>query len=121
MSIGQLQTYNDVIFYYIGGAGTRGGRIRLHFCLWQKLRSFRHQAGGKEDSTGVLHFTFESVTMQKELTPKDVSSFWWGRTDSNHRSETQQIYSLSPLATRELPHIQLLFVGALHPNSEWSR
>ena len=31
--------------------------------------------------------------------------FWWGRTDSNHRSETQQIYSLSPLATRELPHI----------------
>ena len=33
--------------------------------------------------------------------------FWWGRTDSNHRSETQQIYSLSPLATRELPHIQL--------------
>ena len=33
---------------------------------------------------------------------------WWGRTDSNHRSETQQIYSLSPLATRELPHI--LFV-----------
>ena len=32
---------------------------------------------------------------------------WWGRTDSNHRSETQQIYSLSPLATRELPHIQL--------------
>ena len=32
---------------------------------------------------------------------------WWGRTDSNHRSDTQQIYSLSPLATRELPHIQL--------------
>ena len=30
---------------------------------------------------------------------------WWGRTDSNHRSDTQQIYSLSPLATRELPHI----------------
>ena len=32
--------------------------------------------------------------------------FWWGRTDSNHRSDTQQIYSLSPLATRELPHIK---------------
>ena len=32
---------------------------------------------------------------------------WWGRTDSNHRSETQQIYSLSPLATRELPRMQL--------------
>ena len=36
-----------------------------------------------------------------------IQDFWWGRTDSNHRSETQQIYSLSPLATRELPHIQL--------------
>ena len=26
--------------------------------------------------------------------------------DSNHRSDKQQIYSLSPLATREFPHIQ---------------
>ena len=34
-----------------------------------------------------------------------IGDFWWGRTDSNHRSDTQQIYSLSPLATRELPQI----------------
>ena len=33
--------------------------------------------------------------------------FWWRRVDSNHRSESQQIYSLPPLATRELLHIQL--------------
>ena len=26
--------------------------------------------------------------------------------DSNHRRHSQQIYSLSPLATREIPHIQ---------------
>ena len=26
--------------------------------------------------------------------------------DSNHRRRCQQIYSLSPLATREIPHIQ---------------
>ena len=32
-------------------------------------------------------------------------AFWWRRVDSNHRSETQQIYSLPPLATRELLHI----------------
>ena len=32
---------------------------------------------------------------------------WWRRVDSNHRSETQQIYSLPPLATRELLHIEL--------------
>ena len=33
-----------------------------------------------------------------------LTMLWWGRTDSNHRSESQQIYSLPPLATRELPH-----------------
>ena len=30
---------------------------------------------------------------------------WWGKMDSNHRRHCQQIYSLSPLATREFPHI----------------
>ena len=35
-----------------------------------------------------------------------MSSFcWWGKVDSNHRSYKQQIYSLSPLATREFPQI----------------
>ena len=32
---------------------------------------------------------------------------WWGKVDSNHRRHCQQIYSLSPLATREFPHIKL--------------
>ena len=31
--------------------------------------------------------------------------FWWGKVDSNHRSRRQQIYSLPPLAARELPHL----------------
>ena len=31
---------------------------------------------------------------------------WWGMVDSNHRRRCQQIYSLSPLATREIPHIK---------------
>ena len=35
-----------------------------------------------------------------------MSFFWWGGVDSNHRSNKQQIYSLSPLATREPPHIK---------------
>ena len=34
--------------------------------------------------------------------------FWWERVDSDHRSETQQIYSLPPLATREHSHIKFL-------------
>ena len=45
----------------------------------------------------------------KKTSPLDWSFLWWGRTDSNHRSDTQQIYSLSPLATRELPHMKLVF------------
>lgn len=40
--------------------------------------------------------------------------FWWELVDSNHRSITQQIYSLSPLATREssqicAPHLVLCY------------
>ena len=34
--------------------------------------------------------------------------FWWELVDSNHRSIKQQIYSLSPLATRESSHILLV-------------
>ena len=40
---------------------------------------------------------------------------WWRRVDSNHRSVTQQIYSLPPLATRELLRIQLELVDGLEP------
>ena len=36
-----------------------------------------------------------------------VTGFWWELVDSNHRSIKQQIYSLSPLATRESSHIFL--------------
>ena len=35
----------------------------------------------------------------------NFAATWWRRVDSNHRSETQQIYSLPPLATRELLQI----------------
>ena len=31
--------------------------------------------------------------------------------DSNHRRHCQQIYSLSPLATREFPHILFLLIA----------
>ena len=36
--------------------------------------------------------------------PQTVSSKSWAEVDSNHRSKLQQIYSLSPLATRESAH-----------------
>ena len=36
----------------------------------------------------------------------NLVDFWWRGVDSNHRSNKQQIYSLSPLATREPLHIK---------------
>ena len=41
-------------------------------------------------------------------------SYWWARVDSNHRSIKQQIYSLSPLATRE--HALILFGRLVLPD-----
>ena len=43
---------------------------------------------------------------KKEPDASDSLSFEWGKVDSNHRRRCQQIYSLSPLATREFPHIR---------------
>ena len=57
-----------------------------------------------------------STHTTKNHYPLDSGFLWWGRTDSNHRSETQQIYSLSPLATRELPLMKLAV-----PEPVWSR
>ena len=56
---------------------------------------------------------FRAISAQKTRKLPDLSGgqirqlIWWGKVDSNHRSDKQQIYSLSPLATREFPHIQL--------------
>ncbi len=42
-----------------------------------------------------------------DLSGADFAPTWWRRMDSNHRRQSQQIYSLSPLATWVLLHIQL--------------
>ena len=46
---------------------------------------------------------------KKALISKKSRLFWWGRVDSNHRRHSQQIYSLSPLATREHPRVVASF------------
>ena len=43
---------------------------------------------------------------------KRLLDIWWGMVDSNHRRHRQQIYSLSPLATREIPQINGYKIGA---------
>ena len=54
-------------------------------------------------SNAALRRKKKGLTCQKT----NQSLFWWGMVDSNHRRRCQQIYSLSPLATREIPHIAL--------------
>ena len=44
--------------------------------------------------------------------------FWWGMVDSDHRSQWQQIYSLPPLAAREIPH-RLELVNGVEPSTCW--
>ena len=49
---------------------------------------------------------FSTIQQRKKpVTSFFVTGLWWELVDSNHRSIKQQIYSLSPLATRESSHI----------------
>ena len=60
-----------------------------------------------QQSTGLLlraGFRIHLILRNKD-TDIGVFASWWGKMDSNHRRHCQQIYSLSPLATREFPHI----------------
>ena len=50
---------------------------------------------------------FNDTAKKKDCDIFFITVFWWELVDSNHRSITQQIYSLSPLATRESSPIQL--------------
>ena len=49
----------------------------------------------------------QSRIQQNKRDTFSSTSLWWELVDSNHRSIKQQIYSLSPLATRESSHIHL--------------
>ena len=44
--------------------------------------------------------------------PEGVFFVWWEMVDSNHRRRSQQIYSLSPLATREISHIKFFYADS---------
>ena len=88
-----------------------GGRICLHFhSCGMKIAvltpSSRCQATvHRTVAFGIFESIHPFFHHKKTAILTDSGFSWWGRTDSNHRSETQQIYSLSPLATRELPQI----------------
>ena len=60
-------------------------------------------------NTTLIQLSEENEKSEPFSNRKEVRIFliWWARVDSNHRSIKQQIYSLSPLATRE--HALILF------------
>ena len=45
------------------------------------------------------------INKKRTFGRQKFSFCWWGMVDSDHRSQWQQIYSLPPLAAREIPHI----------------
>src|SRR5699024_113607 len=65
-----------------------------------------------QGKSGFLRAARRTFCRQKRTGPSTgkIRSFWWARVDSNHRSIKQQIYSLSPLATRE--HALILFLSS---------
>ncbi len=67
----------------------------------------------EDEAAGIRPPSHSDDGRKYPITPKRKAhrsvcfSFWWERVDSNHRRHRQQIYSLSPLATRERSHMKL--------------
>ena len=63
--------------------------------------------GGVQGMRQGERFAWRRIAKNAKVKSRSLlqSAFWWGMVDSNHRRHRQQIYSLSPLATREIPHI----------------
>ena len=56
------------------------------------------------------------INKKRTFGRQKFSFCWWGMVDSDHRSQWQQIYSLPPLAAREIPHMK----SALRCGLFWS-
>ena len=85
------------------GAGRFASRALKTACRAVFARRGTQSSGpGLFESASV---SLENKDKNKSDTHYQVSLCWWELVDSNHRSIKQQIYSLSPLATRESSHI----------------
>ena len=69
-------------------------------------RDFKSRASASSATTA-YSFLYISIAENRTHTCKHCCSWQickWAKVDSNHRRQCQQIYSLSPLATREFAH-----------------
>ena len=78
--------------------------------MLNELQHLRPLNAGDRNRTGTvsLQQDFKSCASASSATPAK-----WMEVDSNHRSNMQQIYSLSPLATRESIHFIVISKSAL--------
>ena len=77
---------------------------------WTRIRSplaheVQHETDGDPGKRRII----------KNQAEQTLNLVWWGKMDSNHRRHCQQIYSLSPLATREFPHMNF-FISLVSPS-----
>ena len=82
------------------------------FAWWGKMDS--NTLKGTRSLRSRRHYRLRRMLLIEYLPPQNKKPIlsdelfaWWGKMDSNHRRHCQQIYSLSPLATREFPHMNL--------------
>ena len=84
-------------------------------------RRISHAAGVFNIAKAIFHPPAR-VDLVEKSTDKVDAFFWWGKVDSNHRSQWQQIYSLPPLAAREFPHFDIwLYVVEMSGAGEGNR
>ena len=88
-------------------AGSRPSVFLLHTKLRGQdlnLRPSGYEPDELPDCSTPRQLTYYSIIYNKYWNINTY--FQWAEVDSNHRSKLQQIYSLSPLATRESTHNQ---------------
>ncbi len=95
----------DACWRHIKGIRREGGysRVARRFYGLPPLRK-RASLCAENANHAACAARLADLPPPKKKTNRLVRLFlWWGKVDSNHRSVKQQIYSLSPLATREFP------------------
>ena len=98
----------------------------LEICCTKVAFGWKIAAPSRRSARGFCCFfaCAKTTKTQKRTNWKSVLK-WWAQVDSDHRSETQQIYSLPPLATRECAHLlsrelrELELVNGLEPLTCW--
>lgn len=94
------------VFYFVFSSLLRPALLR-HPLFLRPPAPLRQPLGGRFVNLHKECHMFLCNLAQQKIPDAEASGIWWARVDSNHRSIKQQIYSLSPLATRE--HALILF------------